>query len=158
MRHCVHFMRQSQFKPKMKANAVPRLLSSLVWIDQYYQCNGMTNLMDHAMREGQGHVIWRWGCERGPDRGHRGRVVAGGLTSDQWEWVIGDATLPPSLPIDFSCFRVTVSSPLDGHNHFHPSAASVPFPSAVVCATICATNLPMKPQENPQWWHEKTDR
>ena len=27
--------RQSQFTPKMKANAVPRLLSSLVWIDQY---------------------------------------------------------------------------------------------------------------------------
>ena len=26
--------RQSQFTPKMKANAVPRLLSSLVWIDQ----------------------------------------------------------------------------------------------------------------------------
>ena len=30
--------RQSQFTPKMKANAVPRLLSSLVWIDQ---CNEM---------------------------------------------------------------------------------------------------------------------
>ena len=27
--------RQSQFTPKMKANAVSRLLSSLVWIDQY---------------------------------------------------------------------------------------------------------------------------
>ena len=30
---------QSQFTPKMKANAVPRLLSSLVWIDQYNECN-----------------------------------------------------------------------------------------------------------------------
>ena len=34
--------RQSQFTPKMKANAVPRLLSSLVWNDQYNECNGMT--------------------------------------------------------------------------------------------------------------------
>ena len=30
---------QSQFTPKMKANAVPRLLSSLVWIDQYNEYN-----------------------------------------------------------------------------------------------------------------------
>ena len=30
---------QSQFTPKMKANAVPRLLSSLVWIDQYNAWN-----------------------------------------------------------------------------------------------------------------------
>ena len=37
---------QSQFTPKMKANAVPRLLSSLVWIDQYYVCNGMTSFME----------------------------------------------------------------------------------------------------------------
>ena len=28
-----------QFTPKMKANAVSRLLSSLVWIDQYTKCN-----------------------------------------------------------------------------------------------------------------------
>ena len=35
--------RQSQFTPKMKANAVSRLLSSLVWIDQYNDCNGMTS-------------------------------------------------------------------------------------------------------------------
>ena len=35
--------RQSQFTPKMKANAVPRLFSSLVLIDQYYECNGMTS-------------------------------------------------------------------------------------------------------------------
>ena len=31
---CAIPKRQSQFTPKMKANAVPRLLSSLVWIDQ----------------------------------------------------------------------------------------------------------------------------
>ena len=37
--------RQSQFTPKMTANAVPRLLSSLVWIDQYNQCNGITSFM-----------------------------------------------------------------------------------------------------------------
>ena len=37
--------RQSQFTPKMKANAVPRLLSSLVWIDQYNECNGMTSFI-----------------------------------------------------------------------------------------------------------------
>ena len=37
---------QSQFTPKMKANAVPRLLSSLVWIDQYNECNGMTSFME----------------------------------------------------------------------------------------------------------------
>ena len=36
---------QSQLTPKMKANAVPRLLSSLVWIDQYNECNGMTTFM-----------------------------------------------------------------------------------------------------------------
>ena len=35
--------RQSQFTPKMKANPVPRLLSSLVWIDQYNECDGMTS-------------------------------------------------------------------------------------------------------------------
>ena len=38
--------RQSQFTPKMKANAVSRLLSSLVWIDHYNQCNGMTSFME----------------------------------------------------------------------------------------------------------------
>ena len=38
--------RQSQFTPKMKANAVPRLLSSLVWIDQYNECIGMTSFME----------------------------------------------------------------------------------------------------------------
>ena len=38
--------RQSQFTPKMKANAVPRLLSSLVWIDQYNKCSGMTSFME----------------------------------------------------------------------------------------------------------------
>ena len=37
---------QSQFTPKMKANAVPRLLSSLVWIDQYNECNGMTSFIE----------------------------------------------------------------------------------------------------------------
>ena len=39
-------LRQSQFTPKMKANAVPRLLSSLVWIDHYNECNGMTTFME----------------------------------------------------------------------------------------------------------------
>ena len=38
--------RQSQFTPKMKANAVPHLLSSLVWIDQYNECNGMTSFIE----------------------------------------------------------------------------------------------------------------
>ena len=38
--------RQSQFTPKMKANAVPLLLSSLVWIDQYNECNGMKSFME----------------------------------------------------------------------------------------------------------------
>ena len=52
--------RQSQFTPKTKANAVPRLLSSLVWIDQYNECNGMTSFMEfmkvvlQPLRE----VIW----------------------------------------------------------------------------------------------------
>ena len=30
----------------MKANAVPCLLSSLVWIDHYNECNGMTGFME----------------------------------------------------------------------------------------------------------------
>ena len=38
--------RQSHFTPKMKANAVPCLLSSLMWIDQYNKCNGMTGFME----------------------------------------------------------------------------------------------------------------
>ena len=38
--------RQSQFTPKMKANTVPRLLSSLAWIDQYNERNGMTSFME----------------------------------------------------------------------------------------------------------------
>ena len=42
--------RQIQFTPKMKANAVPRLLSSLVWIDQYNECNGMTSFMEFIKR------------------------------------------------------------------------------------------------------------
>ena len=37
---------ESQFTLKMKANAVPRLLSSLVWIDQYNECNGMTRFKE----------------------------------------------------------------------------------------------------------------
>ena len=38
--------RQSQFTPKMKTNAVPRLLSSLVWIDHYNECNGITSFIE----------------------------------------------------------------------------------------------------------------
>ena len=38
--------RQSQFTPKMKANAIPRLLSSLVWIGQYNEWNRMTSFME----------------------------------------------------------------------------------------------------------------
>ena len=45
--------RQSQFTPKMKANAVSRLLSSLVWIDQYNESNGMTNFMEFIRSVGQ---------------------------------------------------------------------------------------------------------
>ena len=41
--------RQSQFTPKMIANAVPRLLSSLVWIDRYKECNGMTSFMEFML-------------------------------------------------------------------------------------------------------------
>ena len=41
-----HLNVKSQFTPKMKANVVPRLLSSLVWIDQYNECNGMTSFME----------------------------------------------------------------------------------------------------------------
>ena len=43
--------RQSQFTPKMKAIAVPRLLSSLVWIDQYNECHGMTSFMEFIKSE-----------------------------------------------------------------------------------------------------------
>ena len=50
--------RQSQFTPKMKANAKPRLLSSLVWIDQCNECNGMTCFME-LMALG---LPWWWCC------------------------------------------------------------------------------------------------
>ena len=46
--------RQSQFTPKMKANAVPHLLSSLVWIDQYNECNRMTSFMEFMFGP------WEW--------------------------------------------------------------------------------------------------
>ena len=45
---------QSQFTPKMKANAVSRLLSSLVWIDQYNECNRMTSFMEFMIS-----FVWR---------------------------------------------------------------------------------------------------
>ena len=45
--HCT-----GQFTPKMKANAEPRLLSSLVWIDQYNECNGMTSFIEFML------VVW----------------------------------------------------------------------------------------------------
>ena len=35
-----------QFTPKMKANTVPCLISSLVWIDQYNEWNWMTSFME----------------------------------------------------------------------------------------------------------------
>ena len=41
--------RQSQFTPKMKANAVPRLLSSLVWIYQYNECDRMTSFIEFTL-------------------------------------------------------------------------------------------------------------
>ena len=37
---------QSQFTPKMKENVILHLLSSLVWINQYNECNRMTSLME----------------------------------------------------------------------------------------------------------------
>ena len=42
--HCT-----GQFTTKMKANAVPRLLSSLLWIDQYNECNGMTSFIEFML-------------------------------------------------------------------------------------------------------------
>ena len=42
--------RQNQFTPKTKANAVSRLLSSLVWIDQYNECNVMIRIMEFTTR------------------------------------------------------------------------------------------------------------
>ena len=42
---------QSQFTLKMKANAVPHLLSSLVWIDRYNKCNEMISFMEFMRRE-----------------------------------------------------------------------------------------------------------
>ena len=44
--NAVTLQRQSQFTPKMKANAVPRLLSSLVGIDHYNECNRMTSVVE----------------------------------------------------------------------------------------------------------------
>ena len=55
--------RQSQFTPKMKANAVPHLLSSLVWIDQYNECNIMTNFkefMSKAFWKCNSMTLARW--------------------------------------------------------------------------------------------------
>ena len=50
---------QSQFTPKMKANAVPRLLSSLVWIDHYDECNWMTSFMEFVIcRNAYIHIRW----------------------------------------------------------------------------------------------------
>ena len=49
---------QSQFTPKMKANAVPRLLSSLVWIDHYNECNGMTGFMEFMIYLGIRDKTW----------------------------------------------------------------------------------------------------
>ena len=46
-----------QLTPKMKANAVPRLLSSLVWIDQYYEWNGMTSFMEFMICTCQNYNI-----------------------------------------------------------------------------------------------------
>ena len=43
--HCT-----GQFTPKMKANAVLLLLSSLVRIDQYNECNGMTSFMEFMIK------------------------------------------------------------------------------------------------------------
>ena len=43
--------RQSQFTPKMIANTVPRLLSSLLWIDQYNECKGMTRFIEFMISE-----------------------------------------------------------------------------------------------------------
>ena len=65
--HCT-----GQFTPKMKANAEPRLLSSLVWIDSgvvvsqhrlesfFHQmkCNGMTSFMEFML------VLYRWSPNR----------------------------------------------------------------------------------------------
>ena len=54
--------RQSQFTPKMKANAVLHLLSSLVWIDQYNECNGMISFMEFSSS------LWFWSnpdCTKG---------------------------------------------------------------------------------------------
>ena len=41
----IRAVNQSQFTPKMKANAVSRLLSSVVWIDLYNMCNLLTALI-----------------------------------------------------------------------------------------------------------------
>ena len=54
--HYIHC--SGQFTPKMTANAEPRLLSSLVWIDQYNECNGMTSFMEFMIWWYQ-YVIFR---------------------------------------------------------------------------------------------------
>ena len=68
-KRCCDTKRQSQFTPKMKANAASRLLSSLVWIDHYNQCNGMTTFMEFMtctfrssevprLKKGLGNAEW----------------------------------------------------------------------------------------------------
>ena len=68
--------RQSQFTPKMKANAVPRLLSSLVWIDQYNECNGMTSFVKFMPRM-QVRSILRGNCQ-----GDEGPLALGRVMND----------------------------------------------------------------------------
>ena len=41
-----HIHWTGQFTPKMKANAIPRLFSSLVWISLYNECNRMTSFIE----------------------------------------------------------------------------------------------------------------
>ena len=56
--------RQSQFTPKMKANAVPRLLSFLVWIDQYNECNEMTSFMECMIYRSEGKMMQSYSTYR----------------------------------------------------------------------------------------------
>ena len=65
--------RQSQFTPKLKANMVPRLLSSLVWNDHYNERNGMTSYMEFMFwrscldRPVFIKVVWSWYGPRSSD-------------------------------------------------------------------------------------------
>ena len=122
---------QSQFTPKMKANAVSRLLLSLVWIDHYDQCIRLTALIIFGQNTLPANIrkwVFSWNKRDGITwRNYKFAWNSWNLFSDP------DSSLNVTLSFHKS---LESGKSLNWHFHFEPGKV-LDFVNKVIFAETC---------------------